>query len=372
MHAHRSYLSNLLRCATLALSFPAASLAQTTQPDLAKSGPPDLPLLQQLNAETESLFVSVKRGMVVVELPPPRWIVSFNDGENPVQKLLSPEVRRRVREAQERSGAGEMGVRPSIPATQPDATQPSVILQFPEQVGPHGERGDAANVKVEALVLDEAGHVLLPIFVDRDTIGDRRLPVIGAEGEMLTGRFIGSDRQSGLTVLQLDRPSGKPLVLGGGRPAQGSLVMLFALNGESGRLNVWTGELQEWAIAVGIDGTMHGFVRPGQFLCAKAIRPLAEELVRDGVVRRAALGVVIMQADAPNGQRALRVMQVIDHSAAEAAGLKEGDFICSFAGTAVSDPPSFSAAIAESNGRVDLMILRDEHPLTVAVDLRPQ
>ena len=327
-----------------------------------------------------------------VELPPPRWAQAFADAENPMQQGISrPGDDGRERLRAERSGPamghGTGNNRGGDAATQPNATTESSTRPADEFVSPRDEGefnfgasgtqrfGSVIAVgtpMVAALVLDQAGHVLLPVFLTKEAVGDRPLNVVDSAGEIRLGQFVASDRQSRLTVLQLDRPTGKPLTLAGARPAEGSLLMLLALSGESGRLSVWTGESQDWGMAVGVDGTIRGFVRGGQFLSADAMRPLAEELVRNGAIHRAVLGVWISEASGHYGNRVLRIERVRDNSAAAAAGLKAGDIICSFAGVSVSDLASFSAAIAETNGQAELRILRDDHSLRITVELIPQ
>ena len=391
MSGNRFYRLRVIQAGLLAiLACPAAASAQTTQADAG-----NLPLLQQLNNETQALFQTVKLGLVRVELPP-RWTQDFEEAGNPFLKWnnrLNAEMREKLRELQIRPAADHGRASPVFaPSTQPveefdllTQVQRTLVAQRPAGVFNFTISGDRSAepstadsgagfppTTMAAILLDQSGHVLLPVFVSKETFADRPLIVIDAGGETLNGRFVGSDRQTGLTVLQLDRPTGKPLSFSGTRPVDGSLLMLLTPSGESGRLSVWTGESQEWGMVISVDGTVHGFLRNGHFLCADSIRPLAEQLVRYGQIRRAFLGVDVTQVKSMNGRRALRVDGVHDQSAAASAGLKEGDLICSFAGTAVSDFPNFSAAIAESNGSVDLMILRDGHPISVTVELHPQ
>jgi S1-C subfamily serine protease len=84
------------------------------------------------------------------------------------------------------------------------------------------------------------------------------------------------------------------------------------------------------------------------------------------------LGVLVSQAEAPNGHRAVRVERVVPNSAAAAAGVHDGDYILSLAGSPVGDITSFAAAIAERNGPTELQILRDGQTLTVSAELKPQ
>jgi S1-C subfamily serine protease len=148
--------------------------------------------------------------------------------------------------------------------------------------------------------------------------------------------------------------------------------MLLSPNGDSGHLSIWTGGQQDRGLLITTGGNVGGFVRLGQYLSGDAMKPIASELIQYGKVRRAALGVLISQAETPDGQRAVRIEQVIEHSAAADGGLRDGDFILSLAGSSVSDVPSFAAAIAERNGQTDLAVLRDGQPVTVTVNLKPQ
>lgn len=110
----------------------------------------------------------------------------------------------------------------------------------------------------------------------------------------------------------------------------------------------------------------------GQFLSGNATKPVADQLIQYGKVRRAALGVLISQAETPDGHPAVHIEQVIEHSAAAEAGLRSGDFILSLAGTPVGNVPSFAAAIAQGDGPTDLQVVRDGQTATVTVNLKPQ
>ena len=392
----------LLATASAVGNLIVAADAQTTK----LSNPPSTdscPLLHQIDCETQSLYQSVKCGLVQVELPPPRWAQAFGEAENPVQKWnsrLNADFREKLRALQARAAADNTdAVEAYVAATQPAATQFSeiqadgttattqrsplprtLVLQRPDggmdviaDGGPASE-GEAAVgfTKILGVVLDDAGHVLIPAYVDKDAFQNHTVLIINSRGDLVPCRLMGSDFQTGLTVVQMETPSGKPLKLAGTRPVDGSLVMLLSPGGESGRLTVWTGGLQDRGMVIGIDGTIHGFVHFGQFLSADTVRPLAEELVRDHVIHRAVLGVSVSQADTPDGRRALQIEQVTQHSAAADAGLREGDYIFTLAGIPMSDVPSFSAAIAETNGRAELQILRDGKLTTIFVELRPQ
>jgi hypothetical protein len=230
----------------------------------------------------------------------------------------------------------------------------------------------AAGPRFLGIVLDDAGHVLIPVFVQKDALDGRPIHVLDAQGKFTLAGFVGSDRQTNLTVLQMESPVGRPVTLAGDRPADGSLVMLLSPDGGSGQLSIWTGGQQERGLLIATNGDVGGFVRFGQFLSGDAMRPIAADLIRYGRVRRATLGVLIYQSQTPDGRPAMCIEQVIDHSAAADAGLREGDFILTLAGSPVCDVPSFAAAIAQRDGQTELQILRDGQASTVTVNLKPQ
>jgi len=148
--------------------------------------------------------------------------------------------------------------------------------------------------------------------------------------------------------------------------------MLLSLTGDSGHLSIWTGAEQERGLLVSTSGSVGGFARMGQFLSGDAVRPIVDQLIQYGKVRRAALGVAIRQSETPDGHPAMLIEHVIEASAAAEGGLRDGDFIVSLAGVPVADVSSFAAAIAQGDGPTDLQIVRNGQSATVTVNLKPQ
>jgi S1-C subfamily serine protease len=234
------------------------------------------------------------------------------------------------------------------------------------------------------LLLDERGHVLVPLYVEREAVGAEPVKLAGPDGELTSAKFIGSDRQTNLTLLQVEHAAGKPVRLGASRPESGSLVMLLSPTDGSGHLAVWTEGVQESGIVLTTDGQIAGIARHGQFLAGSACKLIVRQLVQYGAVKRATLGVLVtevrldeVQKNAPAlaGQIApthsvMRIDQVISGSAADHAGLKPGDLVLAIAGESVSDLPSFAAGIAARNGPTQLQVARGEKVLAIDVDLQ--
>jgi hypothetical protein len=400
----------LATLAPFALAQPEPATAPTTAPIA--------PSLEALSRETRALFEEVRPGVVRVQLPPTYWPAQQSGASDPLEKWksrLDPAVRQKLEEVQAQARAAaaanpnaphDAELRAEItPTTQPagahPATQPTndtTLFAVPIPAGstprlavtPRPDGGvellpfssgsvpyDAEvptnlTLRVIGLLLDDNGHVLVPLYIEPAAVGDESMRVTSAAGGMTTAKFVGSDRQTNLTVLKLESPIGRPVHLTGSRPTDGSLVMVLSPAGDSGKLGVWTGGQQDRGIVVAMDGSVAGFARYGQFLSGAFAKPVVDQLIQFGRVRRATLGVLVEETETPDGGRGMRIDRVAADSPAGKVGLKPGDFILSMAGAPVGDLPSFAAAIAARDGQTELQILRDEKTFTVTVVLHPQ
>jgi serine protease DegQ len=116
-----------------------------------------------------------------------------------------------------------------------------------------------------------------------------------------------------------------------------------------------------------------GFVTP-----AATVTDVADQLLNSGTVTHAALGVVPTDITAEIAQRfglpttsGALVVDVSSGGAAEAAGLKPGDIITAFDGTAVTNSLDLVADIRQKDpgNRVELTVLRGGNSSTVSVTL---
>jgi hypothetical protein len=379
----------------LSLTLGASAVARA-QSDSTNGSP--APTLERLSAETQALYDQVRPGIIRVHLPPTRWVQQQPQQNDPLDKWkekLDPQVRAKIAEAQARSATGgnvEVTAQIAPASTQP-ATQPNTLVA---QIAPRlqvsqrldgglellafssSDPGAAAydaempgvGLKVIGVLIDAKGHVLVPMYIEGGAIGSEPLRISTGAGDVATATFVGSDRQTNLTVLKLTEPVGRPVRVSGGRPRDGSLVMVLSPGGDAGKLSVWTGGQQDRGIIVRMDGGVAGFARYGQFLCGLDAQPVVEQLVKHGRVRRATLGVLVEETETPDGRRAMRLEKVIPDTPAEKVGLQEGDFILSMGGAPVSDLPSFAAAIASRDGETELEVLRGAKTFKVTVMLK--
>ncbi len=381
----RTPLKNSLLTFAATSLFATSVFAQTTQPSRSIS-----PLLQQLNSETQSLFETVRPGLVRVQLPTPKWLAQLGDIDSALDKYnLDPSLREKLRVERNRAFIGGQVQAYIAPSTQPGSPDgPQLMFQRPdggfEVIAPSaisaGAYDSVANAlalpRTLGLVFDDGGHVVIPVYIDPNALDETRsLVVAGFRGEGATrATFVAADRQTNLTVLKLDHaiPSASPARFAGVRPADGSLVMMLAVGGENGKLAVWTRGQQERGVVITVDGNIAGFARQGNFLDAQVARPVIEQLIQNGKVRRATLGVLVTESESPDGRRAMHVQHIKPGSAADAAGLREGDYILTLAGAPVENLANFAAAISARDGDTQIMILRDGKSVELTAKLHAE
>lgn len=431
----RKLTVSLLSAGSIALlvaaTSPATPASKTNPPaGPAQQQPPAAsprPLLDQLNRESQALYGEVQGSLVRVQLPTPRWMNDATAEGSPLSKYgnLDPEFRRHLEAQPQPVRPFGPGAAPpddrggETPTTRPSPSPegeprlnargrviviPPLIFADPQRDALLGGRlqmelsadqaaGTFAPNSV-ALRLDDAGHVLVPLYLEPETCAAHPVRCAAPQGRTVEAKFVGSDRQTNLTVLRItppaDAPATRPTLTVhfreaeqvNDRPAGGSLLLYVSPADGSGRLGVWNGAAQEFGLVYQTDGAFAGIVRYGQFLSGRACRLIADQLIEHGSVRRATLGVVVseLRLDDPLRRQlpvlgthtAMRVERVVPGSAAEKAGLLRGDLLLTLAGEAVSDIPSLAASIAARSGRTELQILRDGQVREVVVDLEPK
>jgi S1-C subfamily serine protease len=263
-----------------------------------------------------------------------------------------------------------------------------------------GRRGESAG---SAVVLSREGHLVTNAHVVGDaSAGEAAF----ADGTVARFELVGRDTLSDLAIVRADRPVpaapeygdadglrvgslvvavGNPLGLAGsvtagvvsglGRsmPARGRTTARLiedviqtdaALNpGNSG------GALADAAgRVVGINTAVAGVGLGLAVPINTTTNRIIYSLLHDGRVRRAYLGLVTGPAPLPpswaerSGQRtALRVVEVVEHSPAEASGLRRGDLILAVGGTPLGDAQSLQRRLLDDaiGSRIEITVLRN-------------
>lgn len=354
----------------------AGPLRAQDQPTLA-------PTLERIDQETQAIYSAVAPGLVRVSLPSANWMQALSSRDALAEKWkLNPKVRDALENQAGRVTPRQ--VQAFITSTTQPATQPQnwhmAMVQRPdgtiEFVAPSDAPidnviGAIAAPRSLGVIYDDRGHIVLPVYIARESINENELlTVFGVSGGASRARFVGSDRQTNLTILKLEQSIGRIAHFEGHRPADGALVMLLAQNGDNADLAVWTRRQQHDALIVDLRGNVAGFARLGQCLDAELAKPVINRLIEDGRVSRATLGVLVTEAEAPDGRRAMHVDQVRPDSSAQNAGIRQGDYILSIAGNPVDDLPNFAAAISCSEGTTPMEVLRGEKTIQLKVQLR--
>jgi hypothetical protein len=366
----RPYIPILL--VTLAVSSSLA-LAQTTGPALT-----------QISREMKSLYEDLQTHMVRVQIPVPTT-QAVAQSEHPMSKWAPQyeQLRRRV----EAGDSIRIFIDQNPPSTQATTqgtatTQPAMTLRI-EQLADQSKMIPVNPTAIECvgLILDNEGRILMPAYVDGEWLGDRPLNVVLGPQQSMPARFIGSDRQTSTTVIQLQKPAGKAIELSETKPEIGSMVLMIYPSRGNVRMEVWTGGREEYAVVVGMDGRMGGIVQRGHLLSPTALKPVLAQLCDTGKVERAKVGIRILEvpletslaANTSTGMRrtAVRVEEVRKDSPAHLAGIQVGDLILSMAGEPVEDLPNFAAAITTCRGKTELRVLRNGAELKASIDLQP-
>jgi hypothetical protein len=390
---------------------------------LAAPAPADTyPLLEEINRQTQSLYQDVQAGIVRVQLPVPQWVREAAARDDPVgrwENIVDPKLRQNLE--QHREEMLRSGRRMDVSITRsggPQATsRPADAVEHSWKITPtdsreillesRGDSGGGASIVIHAgpetgaplvpnlrlrpppgtfapnnigLLLDDAGHMLIPLYIERETIGDAPIRIMIADTEA-SARFVGSDDKTNLSILKLDRPLGRPVRMAGAGPGEGAMVMMLNPNSGAGLLALWTGGQRDYGVVVFMDGSVAGIVRFGQFLGGPACGPVIEQLIKVGRVERAVLGVRLteLHPDDPIRQRnhslsdrpALVVDEVTAGSLAESAGLKQGDFILALDNHPVGDLATWAGLCARP-ARSKLTVLRQGNTIEIPVNLEPQ
>jgi hypothetical protein len=383
----------LASAATVTIAAPVGR-AQTTQP----AQPPPASL-QALDRDVQKLYGSAQEQIVRVTVPV-RIPTKLLEQEHPLAKWrgqLDPKLREQI----DRSRGGQTQVyidpRPTIPSganppptPPPPTTAPADSSTSADSASATGRPADGQaipilppmsviNIEFVGLILNSQGDVLLPLYVDAGLLEGPLRAVFG-ERQATGARVVGADRQTGLTVVRLGEPLGKPARLSLNRPVLGSMMLFLSPQRRMARMGIWTGGQDENAIIVNLAGDIAGLVRNGHLMLPSTFGPVVEQLIATGTVQRAKLGVIISEVPPEDGIRATilgtrpaaRVISVVENSAAAEAGLQAGDLILSVGQDPVEDVPNFAAAIANRRGKNELHILRDGRERVVVVDLKPE
>ena len=359
------------RPAHLRRPWPAAAVvALALSAGLPARADPPAPLLQQLSDETQRMYAHARLGMVRVRLPTPPWLLRQN------QQLLakwgaqlSPAAREQILEMQERAARPRATTGPSTgPALAwPAGNAGLALTPVPNRV-----------LVATGLLVDSAGDAVFPLYVDRSDLNGTSLAALTGDGRPTVAAFVGSDRITNLTVLKLADPGGHPADLAGtpNRPADGSVAMVVAADG-SAHLTLWTAASTDTGLVLRPDGTCAGFAFTDDFLPVATARPIVDQLVATGTVRRPRLGVTgqaVRRAELSDpaltgGPAAIRVSAVDPGSAAARADLRPADVILAVAGQSVG-PRTFAAVITARRGATVIRVRRGGQTIDLTVDLR--
>jgi serine protease Do len=283
-----------------------------------------------------------------------------------------------------------------------------------------GRRGGPGNEEFRSqglgsgVIIQDGGYVATNYHVIRDA---ERIEVLLNDGRILEGEVVGSDEYSDLAVIQVKASELPPVELGNSDDLRvGQWVMAFGSPLSEDLNNTVTagivsalGRFQRAGAAgaqeyiqtdaainpgnsggplvdlrgrlVGINTMIYsqtgGYQGIGFAVPADTVGRVITELIRDGVVRRARLGVqygpasraLVDALGLPRG--AAQVGQVVEGSPAEDSGVRSGDVITAVDGKELENSFELSALISarKPGERIRLTISRDGDREEMAVTL---
>ncbi|HEX8204139.1 MAG TPA: trypsin-like peptidase domain-containing protein [Isosphaeraceae bacterium] len=264
-------------------------------------------------------------------------------------------------------------------------------------------------------VYDDRGHILTNNHVVE---GAGKITVTFHDGETAQATVVGTDPESDVAVIKVDRTDYRPVLRGRSKELRvGEWVLAFgspfgldqtvtagivsATNRNDVHINAYEAFIQTDAAInpgnsggplVNMDGRVVGVnsaiatntrssAGVGFAIPIDMASQLADSLIKNGKVQRARLGILLqpltpalaktLGLDAKT--KGVLVEQIVPGSPAEKAGLKPGDVLTRFAGSSVENVPSFRLSVATSDvGKpFDLTYLREGKERTAQVVLAP-
>lgn len=242
---------------------------------------------------------------------------------------------------------------------------------------PGGDRVDGNYPNSSVIVLDDQGYVLAALYIEPQAARDNQA-YIRFNDEKISAKFVGSDDRTQLSLFKLEKPVGKPLVMKGSEPPKGSLtICYYHLTGKSS-LSIWNGPDLDIYEVFTADGSFAGIARYNQFLASGNIGPVVSQLMQNGKVNRATLGVKLSEfTPRDNYFRKLGVERpglIVDDvgkgSLAEKAEFKKNDVIYELNGQPVADLTTWAAMMA-AKGESKIAVIREGKKVELKADFSP-
>jgi Do/DeqQ family serine protease len=299
--------------------------------------------------------------------------------------------------------------------------------QFPFQDDPffnqffgQGRRGQQqapverkAHALGSGVIVSQDGYILTNHHV---VDGAEQIKVDLSDNRTVDAKLVGSDAPSDLAVLKVDASSLPVLPLGNsdqvrvgdvvlavGNPlGVGKTVTMGIISAKGRQTGLSNGSFEDFLQTdapinqgnsggalvntsgelVGINSQIlsqsGGSIGIGFAVPSNMAKSVMDQLIKTGKVRRGQLGIIVQKvsSDIANSlglkdAHGVIVSQVQSGSAAERAGLKQGDVITTLNGTAVDDPNTFrnTVASAQPGSSVSLSVLRNGQPQQIQAAL---
>ncbi|MDF7823841.1 DegQ family serine endoprotease [Pontiellaceae bacterium B12227] len=273
-------------------------------------------------------------------------------------------------------------------------------LAIPQELEPRKYSREGQGT---GFIISKDGYILTNNHVVNDA---DRITVILADERRFSAKVIGSDPKTEVALIKIEDPQGLPFlelgdsdalevgewVLAAGNPFGLSQTVTAGIVSAKGRSEVGIAEYGNFiqtdaAINPGnsggplldIDGKVVGintaiYTRSGGYMGIGFAIPInqaiqiKDQLIQHGKISRSVLGVYIQDVDEElarsfglDEKAGILISQIVEDSAAEEAGLKEGDIIVEMDGKKVGKVGAFRSRVASTlpNTKVKLKIFRN-------------
>jgi Do/DeqQ family serine protease len=263
------------------------------------------------------------------------------------------------------------------------------------------------------VIVSQDGYILTNHHV---VDGAEQIKVDLSDNRTVDAKLVGSDAPSDLAVLKVDASSLPVLPLGNsdqvrvgdvvlavGNPlGVGKTVTMGIISAKGRQTGLSNGSFEDFLQTdapinqgnsggalvntsgelVGINSQIlsqsGGSIGIGFAIPTNMAKSVMDQLIKTGKVRRGQLGIIVQKVSSEianslnmKDARGVIVSQVQPGSAAERAGLKQGDVITTLNGTAVDDPNTFrnTVAGAQPGSTVSMNVLRNGQPQQVQASL---
>lgn len=328
----------------------------------------EAPTLPQTSRDIRDLDQKSAGTFVRLLVPRPKWVGDYLSSTPGAvkdldagarQNLIPHPPRSQMTIAQTPTASHSAHAEPGTPAPAVTPAVPSSPMGIWS-----GEPGAAADQGVAVgLRIDDSGHIVLPIYIEPETAAAHPISFGTPDGQTHPAKFVGSDRATNLTVIEVEGLSDKAQPLSFSTIRDGAVLRFVSVIDGSARISQLPAPADPCFVQT-LDGSVVAIAASGHVFSATNLKRVCDALIRDGKIDRPSLGLVATQTGG-----AVSISRIIPDSPASRAKLQVGDLIMKLNGpvTGVAD---VAAGLVLPGDHVDVSIARGDRRMALRVELQ--